>query len=369
MTRLAILGGGQLAWMLALAADPLGVSVAVLDPSPEACAGRIADHVIAAYDDPAGLDRVSEGVAVVTYEFENVPAAAVTRLVERGISVLPTPASLVVTQDRLREKELLADLGIAIAPYVVIDGPDDVPKALATVGVPGILKKRRLGYDGKGQIRIADGDAFAVAVTELGGTDLIYEGFVEFARELSVVVARAADGTVAVYPVVENLHRDGILAVTQAPAPSLDSIVAEAAQAAGIAVAEALGHIGVLCVELFETAGGIVANEIAPRVHNSGHWTIEGAVTSQFANHVRAVLGLPLGDASARGAAAMVNLVGGLPPIEQLLAVPGAGVHLYGKQPRPGRKLGHVAVVAEDAKALSGPLARVRVLADAAWES
>ena len=367
--RLAILGGGQLAWMLALAAKPLGVSVAVLDPSPEAGAGRVADLVVAAYDDPAGLDEVSAGADVVTYEFENVPTAAVTRLVEHGVSVLPSPHSLTITQDRLREKQLLAELGIAVAPHAAIDGPDDVADALAEVGAPGILKTRRLGYDGKGQVRVRTAEDLAPAVAELGGTDVLYEGLVTFSRELSVVVARGADGSTAVYTPVENEHRDGILALTLAPAPNLAPALAESAQAAAIAVAEALGHVGVLCVELFETAEGIVANEIAPRVHNSGHWSIEGAETSQFENHVRAVLGMPLGDASARGVSAMVNLVGGVPPVAQLEAIAGATVHLYGKEPRTGRKLGHVTIVAESAELLAAPLEQARALADAAWDA
>ncbi|MGA0123079.1 MAG: 5-(carboxyamino)imidazole ribonucleotide synthase [Gaiellales bacterium] len=363
--RLAILGGGQLAWMLALAAEPLGVDVRVLDPSPDCAAGRIAELVCAAYDDADGLDRVAEGADVVTYEFENVPAAAVERLAARGVPVLPSPASLTVTQDRAREKELLAGLGIAVAPYALIDGPDDVAAALERVGAPGILKTRRLGYDGKGQVRVASADALGPAVTELGGQDLIYEGLVTFERELSIVVARAADGAIAAHAPVENEHRDGILACTLAPAPDLDPAKAAAATRIGVQVAEALGHVGTLCVELFDTADGIVANEIAPRVHNSGHWTIEGAVTSQFENHVRAVLGLPLGDAGARGASAMVNIVGSEPPIAELLAVSGAHAHSYGKAPRAGRKLGHVTLTPHDSAALT----QVRAVVDAAWRS
>jgi 5-(carboxyamino)imidazole ribonucleotide synthase len=369
VTRLGILGGGQLAWMLALAAEPLGVSAAVLDPSPDCAAGRIADLVQAAYDDPDGLDRVSAGADVVTYEFENVPAAAVTHLAEHGVPVLPSAASLAVTQDRLREKELLAGLGIPVAPHAAIDGPADVAAALAAVGAPGILKTRRLGYDGKGQVRIASADELAAAVEALGGADLVYEGLVAFDRELSIVVARGTDGAVAAHPAVENEHRDGILACTLAPAPGLDAATAGEAERIGVAVVEALDHVGVLCVELFQTGTGLVANEIAPRVHNSGHWTIEGAVTSQFENHVRAVLGMPLGDPSARGAAAMANLVGGVPNADAILQVPGASLHLYGKEPRPGRKLGHVTVVAQSPEALAAPLARVRALADAAWSA
>jgi 5-(carboxyamino)imidazole ribonucleotide synthase len=367
--RLAILGGGQLAWMLAQAAEPLGIAVAVLDPSPDCAAGRIADHVVAGYDDPDGLDRVADGADVVTYEFENVPAAAVTRLAEHGVPVLPFPASLTITQDRAREKELMSGLGIKVAPYALIDSADDAAAALETVGAPGILKTRRLGYDGKGQVRVKTADDLPAAIAELGGTDLIYEGLVTFTRELSVVVARGTDGSLAVYPPVENEHRDGILACTLAPAPDLAPDQAELAQGVGVAVAEALDHIGVLCVELFDTPDGIVANEIAPRVHNSGHWTIEGAVTSQFENHVRAVCGLPLGDPSARGASAMVNIVGSEPPLAELLIIPGARVHRYGKAPRDGRKLAHVTVTAADRDALARPLAQVRALCDAAWRA
>ena len=367
--RLGILGGGQLAWMLAQAAEPLGVSVAVLDPSPDAAAGRIAEHVAAAYDDLAGLDAVSAGADVVTYEFENIPAAAVARLAALGVTVLPLPASLTTTQDRAREKELMRGLGIHVAPYALIDAPADAAAALTQVGAPGILKTRRLGYDGKGQVRVATAADLPAAIRELGGTDLIYEGLVAFTRELSVVVARGTDGSLVAYPPVENEHRDGILSCTVAPAPALPPAQAEAAQAIGFAVAEALGHIGVLCVELFDTPDGIVANEIAPRVHNSGHWSIEGAVTSQFANHVRGVLGLPLGDPSARGVAAMVNIVGTEPELAALLAIPGASVHTYGKAPRPGRKLGHVTLVAESSAALAAPLAQARALCAAAWDA
>lgn len=367
--RIAILGGGQLAWMMAQAAEPLGLDIRVLDPSSEAPAGRVAHLVVGAYDDPSALDRVSAGADVVTYEFENVPGAAVARLVEGGHQVLPFPASLTVAQDRLKEKELIQRVGVRVASHLAIDSEDDVEGAVAAVGLPGILKTRRLGYDGKGQVRVADAGSLLAAVRELGGTDLIYEGLVDFRRELSVVLARATDGRIASYPPVANRHRGGILEVTEAPAPDLDPAVASEALEAAAKVAEALDHVGVLCLELFETADGIVANEIAPRVHNSGHWTIEGAVTSQFENHLRAVAGLPLGDASPIGVSAMVNLVGGVPDLVEMLAVPGAGVHLYGKEPRPGRKLGHVTVTAPDAAALAAPLARLHALADAAWDA
>ncbi len=319
MTTVGCLGGGQLGRMLALAGIPLGLEFRFLDPSPEACAGEVGELLVGAYDDEALLDRLADGAAVVTYEFENVAVAAARR-----VGALPGARALEEGQDRLREKELFRRLGIPTARF----------GSLADTGVPAIIKSRRLGYDGKGQ-RI-------VQVDESLGQDELAEELVPFGRELSLIAVRGPDGAVAFYPLVENVHRHGVLRLSRVPAEGADDDVA---QEYARRLLEELDYVGVLALELFEIDGALLANEFAPRVHNSGHWTIEGSVTSQFENHLRAILGWPLGSTSAVGACAMVNLVGTLPRLEELLALPAARVHLYGKEPRPGRKVGHVTFV------------------------
>ncbi|HUF01044.1 MAG TPA: 5-(carboxyamino)imidazole ribonucleotide synthase [Gaiellaceae bacterium] len=338
MTRLVgCIGGGQLGRMLALAGAPLGVRMRFLDPAPDACAGDVGELVVGAYDDPAALDRLAEGADAVTYEFENVPVEAARR-----VRAIPDARALELGQDRLVEKELFRRVGIETAPF----------GSLADTGLPALVKSRRLGYDGKGQ-RV-------VALDEPLAPDELAEGIVAFDRELSVVAVRGRDGETRFYPLAENKHRGGILAVSRAPAA--DAPQREAEEIATRLLDE-LGYVGVLAVELFDVGGRLLANEFAPRVHNTGHWTIDGAETSQFESHVRAVLGLPLGSTAGRGPSVMVNLVGGAPPLDRLLAVPGARVHLYGKEPRPGRKVGHVTLV----DAPEGAVDHVLELADAAW--
>jgi 5-(carboxyamino)imidazole ribonucleotide synthase len=339
------LGGGQLGRMLALAAAPLGVALRCLDPSPDACAGDVCELIVAPYDDPDGLARLADGTACVTFEFENVPAAALTAL--RGRTELrPGASSLTITQDRVWEKQLFGRVGVPCTAFGEIDALErgdmggDLGGALARSGLPAVIKTKRFGYDGKGQRVVHTRAEAEQAVAQLGD-GLIAEALVDFRRELSLVLVRGLDGEIRFYPLVENAHRDGILWTTTAPAPGIDPDVQAACEGHGRAVAEALHHVGTLCIELFETADGILANEIAPRVHNSGHWTIEGAETSQFENHLRAVLGLPLGSTAPVGRAQMVNLVGEHPPLPDLLQA-GGHVHLYGKAPRAGRKLGHV---------------------------
>jgi 5-(carboxyamino)imidazole ribonucleotide synthase len=339
MPIVGCIGGGQLGRMLALAAAPLGVVVRCLDPSPEACAGDVCELVVGAYDDPEALDRLAYGASCVTYEFENVPAAALARLRDRT-HVRPGAASLTISQDRLWEKQLFGRVGVPCAAFGDIDTPDQLDDAIARTGLPALIKTKRMGYDGKGQRVVHSLEEARAAVAELG-SELIAEELVAFRHELSLVLVRGADLETRFYPLVENVHVDGILSTTVAPAPDVDPALQTTCQAYGGAVAAALGHVGVLCLELFETADGVLANELAPRVHNSGHWTIEGAETSQFENHIRAVLGLPLGSTAPRGRALMQNLVGEHPPLAELLAA-GGHVHLYGKEPRPGRKLGHV---------------------------
>ena len=319
MTVVACLGGGQLGRMLALAGIPLGLQFRFLDPSAEACAGAVGALLVGSFDDEELLDRLADGAAVVTYEFENVSVAAAQR-----VGAVPGSRALEEGQDRLREKELFKRLGIPTARF----------GSLEETGLPAIVKSRRLGYDGKGQRVVRSAEPLA--------EDELAEELVSFARELSLIAVRGRDGEVAFYPLAENVHRDGILQVSRAPAAAGADDVA---QGYGRRLLEELDYVGVLALELFEVDGELLANEFAPRVHNSGHWTIDGAVTSQFENHLRAILGWPLGSTAAVAPSAVVNLVGSIPAIEQLLALSGAHVHLYGKEPRPGRKVGHVTFV------------------------
>jgi 5-(carboxyamino)imidazole ribonucleotide synthase len=341
-----ILGGGQLGRMLALAGLPLGVACRVLDPAADAPAAAAAEHVRAGFEDAAALGRLGEGVDVVTFEFENVPVAA-ARAAAGDRPLRPGALALEVAQDRLREKQLFEELAIAAAPSLPVGSPADLAAAVKSLGLPAVLKTRRLGYDGKGQRVLRGEEDVASAWEVLGGGELLLERHVAFSRELSILAVRGVDGETRAYPLVENRHRDGILRESLAPAPASDALQGEAERLA-VRLLDRLGYVGVLALELFEVNGALLANEIAPRVHNSGHWTIEGAATSQFENHLRAVLGLPLGGTDARGNWAMVNLVGTAPPVADVLAIPDAHLHLYGKSPRPGRKLGHVTAPRRD---------------------
>jgi 5-(carboxyamino)imidazole ribonucleotide synthase len=358
MTQITVLGGGQLGWMLGLAGIPLGVSFRFLDPSPEAPARMVGDLVVGGLDDEAAAAKVAAGATVVTYEWEGVPAGTAYEA-GRSVPIYPPPVALEVSQDRVWEKSMLNGIGIATAPFREVDDRAALDEAIAEIGFPAVLKTRRGGYDGKGQAVLrapADADT---AFADLGDVPLILEGFVPFKRELSIVAVRGLDGTVACWPVVENTHELGILRLTRAPAPGVDAELQARAEACVRPLLDVQEYVGVCCVELFEVEGGLLANEIAPRVHNSGHWTIEGAHTSQFENHVRAVLGWPLGSTEARGASAMVNCIGALPDRDTVLSVPGAHLHDYGKRPRRGRKVGHVTVCAADAAALEPALDRV----------
>jgi 5-(carboxyamino)imidazole ribonucleotide synthase len=338
----AIIGGGQLGQMLAMAGIPLGHRFRALDPAPGAPAGRVCELIVGAYDDPEALARLADGADVVTYEFENVPVAAVRSLAGR-VPVLPSPSSLEASQDRLAEKEVFARVGLAVPSFAAVDSEAELHEALARTGLPAVVKTRRLGYDGKGQAVIRAPRDVEPAWRALGGAPAIAEAFVDLRRELSIVAVRDGHGTCAFYPLAENVHRDGILRVTRAPAAVEPEVQAQI-QGYARSVGELLDHVGVFAIELFDTGGGLLANEMAPRVHNSGHWTIEGARTSQFENHIRAITGMPLGPTDPIGYAAMVNLIGAVPDAAALAAVDGAHVHLYGKEPRPGRKLGHVTV-------------------------
>jgi 5-(carboxyamino)imidazole ribonucleotide synthase len=371
---IGILGGGQLGYMLALAGYPLGLHFRFFDPSPEAPVGRIASRVTAEFSDEAALEKFANGLELVTYEFENVPAAAVRFLAER-VSVFPPPAALEAAQDRLREKHLFLKLGIPTTEFAPVADRQALDTAVKKVGLPAMLKTCRMGYDGKGQWLLRTAEDVARAENELPPASsgavaypdsdasreaaFILERFVPFTRELSVLAVRARTGETAVYPLVENHHRGGILRLSLAPAPRLDPAIQRAAEEAARSVFDELQYVGVLAIEFFEQDGRLLANEMAPRVHNSGHWTIEGALTSQFENHLRAVMGLPLGSTHAIGSSAMLNLIGELPDSADVLAIRDAHLHLYGKSPRAGRKLGHITLRAASAEQLGSRLAEL----------
>jgi 5-(carboxyamino)imidazole ribonucleotide synthase len=355
--RIGVFGGGQLGRMLALAAHPIGVGCVAYAQTPRDPACAVGEHEIGAWDDDAALDRFASRIDVATYEFENVPMDAVRR-VGAKVPLRPSVEALRIAADRMEEKTLFRSLGIDVPPFAPVDSEADLRSAVASMGLPAVLKTRRLGYDGKGQRVLRTAADVEGAFAALGSVPCILEGFVAFDRELSVLGARAPDGTVVVYPLVENTHRDGILRTSIAPAPGAEAVAAVAEGALRV-ILERLDYVGVLALELFQIGDRLLANEMAPRVHNSGHFTIEGCETSQFENHVRAVAGLPLGSTAMRGCAAMVNLVGTIPERARVLAIPGAHLHLYGKEPYPGRKVGHVTVRADDAAARDRALAEV----------
>ncbi len=339
---IGILGGGQLGRMLAMAAARLGYRAHVFEPGAAPAADVAAGWTQAAYDDAKALRTFAEGCDVVTYEFENIPAAALDILSETA-PLHPNRRALEVSQDRLVEKDFLAGLGLGVAPYARIDGPGDLGPALTTTGLPAILKTRRFGYDGKGQARIGDATSAEAALATLAGAPAIAEGVVDFTREISVIAARGQDGTVAAYDPGENVHVDGILSTTTVPAATPAGLRTDAVLLAS-RILNALDYVGVMGVELFVTRAGLLVNEIAPRVHNSGHWTQAGCAVDQFEQHVRAITGWPLGDGSRHANVVMENLIGeDVDRAPTLAAGRGVQVHLYGKaEVRPGRKMGHV---------------------------
>ncbi len=348
--KIGVLGGGQLGQMLGLAAIPLGIECVFYDPSPDAPARVAGRHIAAAWNNELALERFASEVDVITFEFENVPSETLEFLTAHR-PVWPSVRSLELTCDRMREKEFLRASGVPVQPFASVASDAELDLALAAVGPHGVLKTRSLGYDGKGQRVVRAAHELAPAWESLQRTPCIYEAFVPFDREVSVVATRARDGTIVVYPVIENLHTQGILFRSIAPA-AISEELARAAHLHARRVLEALEHVGTLALELFVADGTLIANEIAPRVHNSGHWTQNGARTSQFENHIRAIAGLPLGDASMSEHAAMVNLVGGLPETREILGIEGAFAHLYGKAPRAGRKVGHINLVASSREQL-----------------
>jgi 5-(carboxyamino)imidazole ribonucleotide synthase len=361
--RVGVIGGGQLGRMLGFAGIPLGCTFTFLDPSAEAGARAAGELIVAPYDHETSLDRLAAMSEVVTYEFENVPADAAARIADR-VPVLPSPLSLEVTRNRAREKEVFERSGISTPRYRVVESAQDLSLAIDDLGIPCVVKTLTEGYDGKGQIVVRSGGEKKEAIRRFGERPVIVESFVAFDRELSVIGVRSHDGDLAIYPLVENVHHEGILRVSRAPAPRAEAL-REAAEAMMKELLEDLGHVGALTLEMFERDEDLIANEMAPRVHNSGHWTIEGAETSQFENHIRAITGLPLGSTRPRGHSVMVNLIGALPLPHDVLAVNGAHLHLYDKAPRPGRKLGHVTVRADAPEEVEAAVDRLRGLAGA----
>ena len=358
MTTIGVLGGGQLGRMLALAGVPLGLRFRFLDPSPNPPAAALGEHVQGSFEDRDALERFARGVEAVTYEFERVPAGTVEWL-ERTVPVRPGARSLRVCGDRAVEKRFVRLLGESTAAFAEVHDLASLERAVRTVGVPAILKTRREGYDGKGQVRVMSSEAAESAWRSLGACPCVLEAFVPFTRELAVLAVRSRAGEVRTWPLVETRHVDGVLASAIAPAPRVDAALEFQAQRLAERIACALDHVGVIAIECFEHEGRPLVNEIAPRVHNSGHWTIEGAATSQFENHLRAVLGLPLGSTAMSGLAGLVNVLGHAPDRAAVLALPGTHLHLYDKPSRPGRKIGHVTVTADDADELDARLRAV----------
>jgi 5-(carboxyamino)imidazole ribonucleotide synthase len=338
--KVGILGAGQLARMIALAGFPLGLDFIFLDPSVDACANKLGEHLLGDYHDPALLAELAERADVVTYEFENVPAQVANYLTDHT-KVYPPAKALEVAQDRWVEKNFFRELGIPTPEFALMDSLDDLTKAMTTLGYPAILKTRSQGYDGKGQSFLKSQADLKPAWELIQGFPAIVEAFVPFSREVSIIAARSVSGMVVFYPLSENQHKGGILRVAESRAN--DPVQAQAEDYIS-RLLNALDYVGVMALELFEVDGELIANEFAPRVHNSGHWTIEGAETSQFENHLRAILDLPLGSTAAVGKAAMVNFIGGLPETKEVLAIERAHLHLYDKSPRKGRKVAHATV-------------------------
>ena len=334
-----IVGAGQLGRMMALAGYPLGLEFLFLDKDARTPGGQVAPLLAGELSDRALLGELSSRCEVVTFDWENVPVDALENL-PGAARIAPPLRALAAAQDRLSEKRTFELLGIPTTQYATIDSRAALETAVKAIGLPGVLKTRRLGYDGKGQFVLRKPADLDEAWDALGKAPLLYENLVPFDAEVSIIAVRGIDGDLAFYPLNLNVHRDGILRLTRAPYGN--AALTRQAQRAAKKLLEHFKYVGVLTIEFFVKKGKLIANEMAPRVHNSGHWTIEGAVTSQFENHVRAIAGLPLGSTAARGHSAMINLIGELPARDPLLAEAGLHWHDYGKSPRPGRKLGHL---------------------------
>lgn len=358
-----ILGGGQLGRMLAMAGYPLGLRFRTLDPSAAAPAGHLTEHFIDDFTDTDALSRFAVGLDIVTYEFENVPVDS-ARFLNRRVPVYPPPQALETSQDRLVEKSFFQNLGIPTPPFVPVDSWEALEKAIETIGLPALLKTRRFGYDGKGQYVLNKDEDAVLAWQTLGGVPLIFENKIDFEREVSILAVRSTTGETAIYPLVENHHEKGMLRLSLAPAPNLSAELQKQAEDYARNVLNALDYVGVLAIEFFQKEGKLYANEMAPRVHNSGHWTIEGTETSQFENHLRAILGMPLGSTATRGYSAMVNLIGAIPDRRAVLSIPDAHLHLYGKSVRPNRKVGHITLNCKNEATLQQQLQHLQSLVE-----
>jgi 5-(carboxyamino)imidazole ribonucleotide synthase len=360
--KVGIIGAGQLGRMLALAGYPLGLQFVFVDADASAPGGPVGRIIPGRFDDPAALAALAASVDVVTFDVENVPERAAADVAAR-VPFFPPPAALGAGQDRLEEKQLFRELGIPTAPFASVESQQELLAAVERIGLPAILKTRRLGYDGRGQLRLRSSADTEGAFATLGEVPAILEGFVRFERELSLIGVRGQDQTTAFWALSENAHVDGMLRWTRAP--WTDPALQNGAERHLRALMDRLHYVGVLTVEFFLADGVLLANEMAPRVHNSGHWTIEGAVTSQFENHLRAILGLPLGSTHFTGHSAMVNFIGRLPALAEVLEIEGAHFHDYGKMARPGRKLGHCTIVHATPEERDATLDRLLVLAEA----
>ncbi|WAG79027.1 5-(carboxyamino)imidazole ribonucleotide synthase [Metapseudomonas furukawaii] len=356
--KIGVIGGGQLGRMMALAGTPLGMNFAFLDPAPDACAQALGEHIRADYGDQDHLRQLADEVDLVTFEFESVPAETVAFL-SQFVPVYPSAEALRIARDRWFEKSMFKALGIPTPEFADIQSQADLDAAVAAIGLPAVMKTRTLGYDGKGQKVLRKPEDVAGAFAELGSVPCILEGFVPFTGEVSLVAVRARDGETRFYPLVHNTHENGILRLSVA---STDHPLQALAEDYVGRVLRELDYVGVLAFEFFEVDGGLKANEIAPRVHNSGHWTIEGAECSQFENHLRAVAGLPLGPAAKVGESAMLNFIGEVPPVDKVIAVADCHLHHYGKAFKAGRKVGHATLRCADRATLDRQIAAVEAL-------
>ncbi|MEX1197990.1 MAG: 5-(carboxyamino)imidazole ribonucleotide synthase [Pseudohongiellaceae bacterium] len=358
--KIGIIGGGQLGRMLALSGTPLGIQFVFLDPAPDACAAALGEHIRADYTDDDHLRQLADEVDLVTFEFESVPAETVAFL-SRFVPVYPSADALGITRDRLQEKDLFTRLDIPVASYTNIESQQDLDDALPRIGLPALLKTRTLGYDGKGQKLIRQSEDATDAFEQLGARPCILEQFIPFNGEVSLIAVRSREGEVRSYPLVHNTHRNGILRLSVV---SEDHPLQALAEDYAGRVLSALDYTGVLTFEFFEHEGGLIANEVAPRVHNSGHWTIEGAECSQFENHLRAVTGLPLGDTSPVGYSAMVNFIGSVPEPALITGARWTHLHHYNKAFKTGRKVGHATLRCPDRESLANHLPAIQSLAD-----
>lgn len=360
--RVGVLGGGQLGRMLALAGYRLGIDCRFLDPNGGAAACQVAELISGPFEEEGALETFADRLDALTYEFENVPVACLEALRGRAPEPAPPIKALATSQDRLLEKSCFQSLDIPTASFVPVNDRQEMEQALKRIGRPAVLKTRRMGYDGRGQILIRTAADALNCYDLLPQGPLILECFVPFQRELSIIAVRSTTGETAFYPLVENHHEQGILRLSQAPAPGADSNTQELAQDYATRLLDHFDYAGVMAIEFFMVDGKLLANEMAPRVHNSGHWTIEGAVTSQFENHLRAILGWPLGSTEATGHAAMINILGTPPATAEILEERDARLHLYGKTPAPRRKIGHVTLVAQGQMMLRPGIERMLAL-------